>query len=345
MAAAVYLARVNLFGRPRYRLRRTVIGPAGAAPGYEELFDLGEDPRQYLHYPGGRCLLVDERVEDALRARGATVSSEELEDLFWPFVDREIRHYLEPIRHRHRPARRRRPPAAAELDAVHAFDKRRLFFLRCGRLQRADLCHITSKLYTALVGMGRDQLEQYFLAMESELHDSEVKRYVFAAFGLEARFPGIGSIRVFPETIDPDSLSTAFLDELCRLHQDSGFWGGMASGDRLHEYLARYVVLFFDYEFPSFSADEEFVRRFMGSRRQFRWPERKVRTDDGETAQLFGHSLAELRALSRSAFIRLYRSRAKELHPDKGGAHDSFVRLTAIYHELLREKAGRKKKG
>jgi len=29
---------------------------------------------------------------------------------------------------------------------------------------------------------------------------------------------------------------------------------------------------------------------------------------------------------------------AKKLHPDKGGTHDRFIRLTEAYHELLRSK-------
>jgi predicted 2-oxoglutarate/Fe(II)-dependent dioxygenase YbiX len=35
---------------------------------------------------------------------------------------------------------------------------------------------------------------------------------------------------------------------------------------------------------------------------------------------------------------RLYRRRAQELHPDKGGDHETFLRLTAAYHKLLRVK-------
>jgi hypothetical protein len=35
---------------------------------------------------------------------------------------------------------------------------------------------------------------------------------------------------------------------------------------------------------------------------------------------------------------RQYRQKAQQLHPDKGGDHDKFVKLTEVYHELLRTK-------
>jgi len=42
--------------------------------------------------------------------------------------------------------------------------------------------------------------------------------------------------------------------------------------------------------------------------------------------------------MSRKDFARLYRLKAMELHPDKGGDHDEFVKLTEAYHALLKTK-------
>jgi curved DNA-binding protein CbpA len=42
--------------------------------------------------------------------------------------------------------------------------------------------------------------------------------------------------------------------------------------------------------------------------------------------------------MSRRDLVRLYRRKAQELHPDKGGDHDKFVRLTAAYHEVIKTK-------
>jgi DnaJ-class molecular chaperone len=42
--------------------------------------------------------------------------------------------------------------------------------------------------------------------------------------------------------------------------------------------------------------------------------------------------------MSRHELTKLYRKKAKEMHPDKGGGHDSFIKLTAAYNEFLKNK-------
>ncbi len=42
--------------------------------------------------------------------------------------------------------------------------------------------------------------------------------------------------------------------------------------------------------------------------------------------------------MSRHSLARLYHRRAQKLHPDKGGDHDKFVKLTQAYHDLLKTK-------
>jgi hypothetical protein len=54
-----------------------------------------------------------------------------------------------------------------------------------------------------------------------------------------------------------------------------------------------------------------------------------------QAAALFGLAGDQLASLSRRELTRLYRRKAHELHPDKGGDTDRFVRLTAAYEELL----------
>ena len=52
----------------------------------------------------------------------------------------------------------------------------------------------------------------------------------------------------------------------------------------------------------------------------------------------FGETQEVLKKMSRKEFARLYRLKAMELHPDKGGDHDEFVKLTEAYHALLKTK-------
>ena len=57
-----------------------------------------------------------------------------------------------------------------------------------------------------------------------------------------------------------------------------------------------------------------------------------------EASTILGESEAELKKMSRRELVHLYRRKAQELHPDKGGDHDKFVSLTEAYHELMRTK-------
>jgi DnaJ-class molecular chaperone len=42
--------------------------------------------------------------------------------------------------------------------------------------------------------------------------------------------------------------------------------------------------------------------------------------------------------MSRRELCRLYRKRAQEHHPDKGGDSKKFIRLTEAYQSLLKRK-------
>ncbi len=76
----------------------------------------------------------------------------------------------------------------------------------------------------------------------------------------------------------------------------------------------------------------------MDDHRQFRWPERKNKVSDDEIATIFGESEETLRNADKKEITRLYRQKAKSLHPDKGGEQQEFIKLTAAYEELLNRK-------
>jgi curved DNA-binding protein CbpA len=42
--------------------------------------------------------------------------------------------------------------------------------------------------------------------------------------------------------------------------------------------------------------------------------------------------------MSRKELVRIFRRRAQEFHPDKGGDPEKFVELTEAYHMLLSTK-------
>ena len=50
---------------------------------------------------------------------------------------------------------------------------------------------------------------------------------------------------------------------------------------------------------------------------------------------IFELSSEQLAGMRKKDLTRIYRQKAHELHPDKGGDTEQFIRLTAAYEELL----------
>ncbi len=330
----MYLARISKNNRVRFEIRQSVPGRRRHVLTSRTVMDLGEAPWAYIVYPGGNAFYIDEEVEEVLAAAGISYEYAELEEMFWPFVDPGIRVRLEPFMSRG--SKKSRAPGAdpQDLARVHAFDKRRLYYLRCGHMDQSDLQFITDKLFTPLLGKSRDELEQYFLTMERTLRPDELKSYVFVIFELAVKFPGSRLFRTMPEALDEEKLDEAFLREYCRLQRDKMFWRGMRNDTEARFYLSRYVIMFFDYHFAARAAEQEFLRNFIHSRRRSAPPPRKAKVAPEEVKALFGRSAQELRAMNKATLTRLFRRRAKKLHPDAGGDHDTFVRLTALYEEF-----------
>jgi hypothetical protein len=129
-----------------------------------------------------------------------------------------------------------------------------------------------------------------------------------------------------------------FIERICRLNRDTLFWAGMEISDRLHEYLVRYVLMHFDYDYAPGSFMEDYWRQFINSRREYRPPFRSTAASLTEASSLLGLSSADLKKMSRRELIRLYRRKAQQWHPDKGGDQDKFVKLTEAYHALIKTK-------
>lgn len=140
-----------------------------------------------------------------------------------------------------------------------------------------------------------------------------------------------------PQFLDQLKVDAYFIEEICRLNDDLSFWAGMEKNDGLHEYLIRYAIMFFDFDYTPRNFMEEYVRRFINSRRDYQ-PLRRSHVAVDEASSIFAVAKSSLQKLNRAQLARLFRRRAMKLHPDKGGDHDTFVKLTEAYHSLLRSK-------
>jgi carboxylesterase type B len=182
----------------------------------------------------------------------------------------------------------------------------------------------------------RDEIEQDFMEMESVLRPRDYKMYTFAIFNLQQFFRQRFA-QNHPELLDPDEVDTCLVEEVCRLHRDASFWAGMNAGDRLSDYLVRYAVMYFDHDYASQSLAQEYLREFINRHRDYR-PPASVAVRMEEMAAIFGKNREALQKMDRRDLRRLYRRKAQELHPDKGGDHERFVKLNEAYQRLLHTK-------
>jgi hypothetical protein len=333
----MYLARRTINGRLQYFISRSF--REGRWWRSEDLLHLGPDPTRFIKKTGRDSFYVHEQIERKLKDAGEEICHGEVEQLFLPFVSRSMqdsydqsscrRHYNGRTRLSYYEERRLQ-------NQIRFFDRRRLLFLKTGALDLSGISTLPIRYFLPLADKSRDEIEQNMLVQEAALKPGEYKSYVYASLNLQ-KFFARREARTMPQFLDQERLDKFFIDELCRINGSYLFWMGKAPGKFLHPYLVRYLIMFFDYGWEAENYWEEYIRRFMDSHRQHRPPAFTARFSEEEAGELFGIGREELRKLSRRELTRLYKKRAKELHPDKGGDHEKFILLTRAYKSLVRE--------
>ena len=333
----MYLARIYNKQQINFILRHSL--EKNGVLQSRDLFDLGDDPARFIVYPSGNSFYLSEEVEDALRCLGVVPGDDELENLMLPFVDPEIRAKVEPYMARATHGGRRivSPVDDKAYKRLHIFDMRRLYFLRYGNVDQSNIFALPAKLFRPLFNKSRDELEQYLLAEERVLGAEMVKEYLYVCFNLQRFFTELIA-RSMPQGLDPEKMDELFLTEICKLNDDGDFWAGFNHGEALPYYLARYVWQYFDSNFDPGGPWNEYARQFMDSRRQFSWPERPAQVAAERAAELFETDPAILKKLSKRELTKLFRQKAHDHHPDKGGEHDYFVELVSAYNDLIKGK-------
>ena len=305
-----------------------------------DLMELGTDPAQFIVYPGGNAFYIDTKIEDRLLELGAGEKLDELEDIFWRFVQPEIRRVLEPFLRReekHRAGRKKEAAAVEHAVPLHMFDKRRVHFLKFGRSDQRNIGRMPPKFFRGLHSKSRDEIEHWIMDMEGELNPREYKTYTYTIFNLQ-KFFYESFAAGHPQMLSQDKVDHHFIEQICRLNQDPLFWTGMNLTAGLNSHLIRYVLMYFDYDYAPGSFLEDYLRQFINSRRDYRPPFKSAAASLKEASTILGESQPNLKKMNRRDLARLYRRKAQELHPDKGGDQDQFVRLTEVYHELMKTK-------
>lgn len=300
------------------------------------LFDLGTDPSEYIVYLGGSGYYYHESVEDALAEKGAVPGPDELDTIFWDFLDPEIkrviRGFQRPASKKRRPDPTNTPPEAP----VHLFDRRRIHFLRCGQIDQRHISRVPPRFFKAAWHKSRDEIEQMLTEQERLLKAHERATYVYVAFDLQRFFSGPFT-KQNPAAADREAMDRFFIEAVCELNGDRTFWEGTPEADGLREALVKYVVMYFDSDFARPSLLQDYIEDFINRRRRYVPPE-KVKKRMREAGALFETTFENLKKMSRRELTRRYRKLALHHHPDQGGDQETFVRLTETYQLLLKKK-------
>jgi hypothetical protein len=306
-----------------------------------QVVDLGPDPSQYIIYPGGHAFYIDEIILQRLEDIGIEATQEDLEDIFWPFLRSDVKRALEPYRSRSNTKNRGKMTLSQEEKLrtnTHIFDKRRMHYLKFGRMNQGYVGQMSGKLLRDLEGKSRDEIEQYFWRIEKQiLKNHELKTYVYVVFDLQ-RFFTSPSSKDAPDLIDEDSLDEYFLREICHLNSSDNFWVGELHNQNLHDYLVRYLIMFFDNDFTERNLAGDFFRDFVNQHRTFRGYPQKITVTIQEASTIFEVSSETLKTISKIGLIKLYRRLAQKHHPDRGGEHEKFIRLTEAFHSTMRKR-------
>jgi hypothetical protein len=332
----VYLARQIKDGNTHYYIRESFLD--GTHWKSRDLAALGQDPERWIHYPAEAAYYIDETIEDALSAKGVQPSQEELEEIFWPFLDPAVRRVIQNHslgRSGKEGGRVARSELAELQKELHIFDKSRLHFLRYGATDPRKMSSRPMRAYNRLLRKSRDEIEQMIEGMETSLRKHERRTYVYFIFNLQRFFSSPLAAR-YPQVVDPDTMDEAFLAEVCRMQDDRSLFPDRQGRDGLDPVLVRYVIMYFDNEFRAAHPESDYVKDFMRRNRAHRRP-------TGLPPRLPLEASCKLLEISEETFGRLslrqlaqhYRKKALECHPDRGGSHEEFITLTKAYRDLL----------
>jgi len=327
----MYLARIKIKDQTHYYIRDTY--QDGPYLKSRDVFDLGTDPFKYIIYLGGHSYYYDEVIEDTLSQFGLHPDQDELDRIFWEFLNPEIKRV---IRGFQRSSKKSKSDSLETYPPIHIFDKRRIHYLKFAQMDQRNLSKMPLKLFKVLHGKSRDEIEQYFLVQERILQPNELGTYVYTIFDLQRFFPEVIATQR-PQDLNQTKMDEFFIDAVCRLNDDKKFWACMEMSDGLKDYLVKYVIMYFDNEFPRHSPFQNYLYEFMNRHRTY-LPPKKVRLNMEEASRLFETSWEKLKQMDLKSFNRLYRKMVLKHHPDKGGNHETFVKLTKYYQGLLQKK-------
>lgn len=312
---------------------------------YRKLMDLGADPAEYIVYPGGNAFYIKESLEETLNWSATDFSYDELEALFMPFLKPRIRRIVESFQRRgpiDKHWKAMNPETLYQYqNRLHDFDKRRLHYLRYGRVEIGKLEGRSWPFLNVLLERSRDEIEHVIQGMETDISPYEIRPYLYTALNLQTHFQHLLT-RFQPAALDPEKVNEHFVKDLFRLNRDKHFFIGVEDHDpdTLHAYLVKYLDLYFNHTFDPDAVREEYIQDFIW-RHQFYRPPRHSHELSGtekKACEILAITQEDFKGMTRRELIKCYRIRAKETHPDMGGKREVFVQVQEAYECLIKQK-------
>lgn len=334
----MYLAKERCGSRLRYSIRQSQEIEQDYH-GFREVFDLGCSPSRFFTIMEEHIVIFNEELLGTLREYGARKPESLLEKLLFVFFPKNVQQRLRTFKDRSATYRGSLTEHEREQIAhqVHLFDRRRLYYLRYGAVDQSRLSKLHEKCCRPLIGQSRDEREHFFEMEERVLEPGSFFQYIYAIFNLNKYFHE-SFAPWLPEALARVEVEEQFIKALCALQRDKTFWQAEATDSFLHTHLHRYVWMFFDFTPHKRSFQHDFIRNFMGSRRNFKWPKKTPQASPETIEKIFELSEQQLVSMSRQELTRLYRKKAMQLHPDTGGDAEMFISLTEIYTSLMQRK-------
>ena len=327
----MYLAFETINAQPAYILRESSMVDSRLT--HRDLFDLGPDPSVFIKYIGSRAFYFDEAIETAIKPIKPDFDSDELEDIFWPWIRPDIRRSVETFKKRESSfykGKKLDPGLRRKIDTqVHPFDKRRIHFLKFGAMDQGPVENMPPKLFKDLPGWSRDEIEQRLMRQEAVLKARDLKSYVYTVFDLQRFFKSFLAKKM-PHALDQEKVDAFFIKEFCRLNKRL-----FDRQDQPHRYMTRYLFMFFDHLYANTTLLDDFAREFMNRHRFYAPPKPENPVSDDQALKLFEISAKQLRTMTKTQLTRRYREIARSAHPDAGGSDEKFVALNNAFHRLL----------
>ncbi len=269
------------------------------------LLELGSNPERFVHYYSDVAFSID--IEDELRALGRKTDQFELEELFLRFLRPEAKRWVSFSLNR-RTRQKGRSQKSFNAEDFFWFDRVRLIVIKFDHREPKRIMNKKFPFYSLLLEKSRDEIENMIWDMEDNLNFRERSRYLLSIFDLQ-------------RASSLEERDKIFLNALCSIAHDASYYMDLSPEEVLSRYLSRYVWFYFD-SLPWRRAPRIYQHLEVSLYK--------------ELAYALGISVETLLASSKKEVLKIFRKKILEVHPDKGGSHEEFVRIRKLMEDFLK---------